>query len=68
MIEKCWSQEPQYRPDLSQVISCLQALALLRDRVNNDQEGNEPSRSGQDRKFSIGGEAFTLFPETDSSP
>ena len=35
MIERCWNQDPQHRPDISEVVRCLQtALVPRRDHVD----------------------------------
>jgi len=58
MIKRCWSQNPQKRPEISEVVLCLRAtLALRHDRVGLDDDRAQAgmtSGSTQRRGLSLG--------------
>ena len=63
MIKRCWSQNPQKRPEISEVVLCLRAtLALRHDRVGLDDDRAQAgmtSGSTQRRGLSLGGSLST---------
>ena len=59
-IQRCWSQEPRDRPDISRVLSCLQTAALRHDQVNDNLKNGEAQRSDRERELSIG-ETLSMF-------
>jgi len=58
MIERCWDKDLQHRPDISEVVHCLQtALALQHDHLDvNDNEVPDDATLGsvQQRELSLG--------------
>jgi len=58
MTERCWNQDPQHRPDISEVVRCLQtSLVLRRDHVDlNENQAPDDTTSGgfQQTELSLG--------------
>jgi len=50
MIERCWNQEPHHRPDISEVVHCLQTALVLRPghADSNDNQVPDDTTSGSD--------------------